>query len=312
MSVTTLDRPRLDEPFAPDGTTLDWAPEPGLARRATEWARDVVVLTRRNLLHVRREPLQMSDATVQPILFTVLFVYIFGAAMVLPGGGSYKDFAIGGLVTMNLTTASMGTAVGLSSDLATGVINRFRTLPMARSAILAGRTLSDLLSSLLCGTIVVLTGLVVGWRPDNGVLGVIAGLGVAVLFAYALSWFCACLGLMSDDPESAQGVGLVILFPVAFVSSCFVPTQGLPDLADRLGGLRFLGGRAGCRQAQRERGKQCDAADDRPGGLTVAGEVKPAGTYTSATEKWIEGAGTVVSSPGATNTIPAWTKGRFH
>jgi len=230
MSVTTLDRPRLDEPFAPDGTTLDWAPEPGLARRATEWARDVVVLTRRNLLHVRREPLQMSDATVQPILFTVLFVYIFGAAMVLPGGGSYKDFAIGGLVTMNLTTASMGTAVGLSSDLATGVINRFRTLPMARSAILAGRTLSDLLSSLLCGTIVVLTGLVVGWRPDNGVLGVIAGLGVAVLFAYALSWFCACLGLMSDDPESAQGVGLVILFPVAFVSSCFVPTQGLPTV----------------------------------------------------------------------------------
>jgi ABC transporter DrrB family efflux protein len=230
MSVTTLDRPDrpvLDEPLGP---AADAPPAPGLARRAGEWARDVGVLTRRNLLHVRREPLQMSDATVQPILFTVLFVYIFGAAMVLPGGGGYKDFAIGGLVTMNLTTASMGTAVGLSSDLTTGVINRFRTLPMARSAILAGRTLSDLLSSALCGTIVVLTGLVVGWRPDNGVLGVVAGLGMAVLFAYALSWFTACLGLMSSDPESAQGVGLVILFPVAFVSSCFVPTQGLPTV----------------------------------------------------------------------------------
>jgi ABC transporter DrrB family efflux protein len=230
MSVTTLDRPVHDESLVPGEAGPAGDLSAGPARRAGEWLRDVVVLTRRSLLHVRREPLQMSDATVQPILFTVLFVYIFGAAMVLPGGGSYQDFAIGGLVTMNLTTASMGTAVGLSSDLATGVINRFRTLPMARSAILAGRTLSDLLSSMLCGTIVVLTGLAVGWRPDNGVLGVVAGLGVAVLFAYALSWFCACLGLLSSDPESAQGVGLVILFPVAFVSSCFVPTQGLPTV----------------------------------------------------------------------------------
>jgi ABC transporter DrrB family efflux protein len=228
VSATVLDRPVVGDPLP---LPTDAGPDdPGPARRATEWCRDVVVLTRRNLLHVRREPLQMSDATVQPILFTVLFVYIFGAAMVLPGGGSYKDFAIGGLVTMNLTTASMGTAVGLSSDLTTGMINRFRTLPMARSAVLAGRTLSDLLSSLLCGTIVVVTGFVIGWRPDNGLLGVIAGLGVAVLFAYALSWFCACIGLMSNDPESAQGVGLVILFPIAFVSSCFVPTQGLPTV----------------------------------------------------------------------------------
>ena len=233
MSVTTLDRPPVGA-MAPDvAEALVQRAQPpvaGFLRRQTDWLRDVVVLTRRNLLHVRREPLQMSDATVQPILFTVLFVYIFGAAMVLPGGGSYKDFAIGGLVTMNLTTASMGTAVGLSSDLSTGIVNRFRTLPMARSAILAGRTLSDLLSSVLCGTIVVLTGLAIGWRPDNGVLGVVAGLGVAVLFAYALSWFCACLGLMASDPESSQAVGLVILFPVAFVSSCFVPTQGLPTV----------------------------------------------------------------------------------
>jgi len=177
---------------------------------------------------VRREPAQLSDATVQPVLFTLLFVSIFGAAMTIPGGGSYKGFAIGGLVTMNLTTATMGTAVGLSSDLATGVINRFRTLPMARSAILAGRTLSDVLSSILCGSIVILTGLAIGWRPGEGFVGVVAGLAVAVAFAYALSWFTACLGLMVSDPESAQAIGLVILFPLAFVSSCFVPTQGLP------------------------------------------------------------------------------------
>jgi ABC-2 type transport system permease protein len=230
MSVTTLDRPLADDDIAADLAPSGQPPGPGVVRRGTEWLRDVSVLTRRNLLHVRREPAQMSDATVQPLLFTVLFVYIFGAAMVLPGGGSYKDFAIGGLVTMNLSTATMGTAVGLSSDLSTGIISRFRTLPMARSAILAGRTLSDLLSSVLCGSIVLLTGLAIGWRPDHGVLGVFAGLGVAVLFAYALSWFCACIGLMVSDPESAQAVGLVILFPLAFVSSCFVPTQGLPTV----------------------------------------------------------------------------------
>jgi len=227
MSTTTvLDPPPVSAPPAPAPAV----PAPARHSRLREWGRDVTVLTRRNLLHVRREPAQWSDATVQPILFTVLFVYIFGAAMVLPGGGSYKAFAIGGLVTMNLTTASMGTAVGLSSDLATGVINRFRTLPMARSAILAGRTLSDLLAALLCGSIVLITGWVIGWRPGNGLLGVAAGLGVALLFSYALSWFTACIGLSVSDPESSQAVGLVILFPLAFVSSCFVPTQGLPTV----------------------------------------------------------------------------------
>ena len=146
-------------------------------------------------------------------------------------GGSYVDFAIGGLVVMNLTTASMGTAVGLSSDLSTGVIDRFRTLPMARSTILAGRTLADLLASVLCGTIVLVTGYIIGWRPGNGIAGVVAGLAVAVVFSYALSWFTACIGLRSNDPESAQAVGLLILFPMAFVSSCFVPTSRAAGLA---------------------------------------------------------------------------------
>lgn len=200
---------------------------PRAAPTTTMWMRNVWTLTRRNFIHVMREPAQMSDATVQPVLFTVLFVYIFGSAMQI-AGGSYVDFAVGGLVVMNLTTASMGTAVGLSSDLKTGVIDRFRTLPMARSTILAGRTMADLLASVLCGTIVLITGYIIGWRPTNGVVGVLAGLAVAVAFSYALSWFTACVGLRSSDPESAQAVGLLILFPLAFVSSCFVPTAGLP------------------------------------------------------------------------------------
>ena len=101
------------------------------------------MLTGRNLVHIKREPLQLSDVTVQPVLFTLLFVYVFGAGVVLPGGGSYKDFAIAGLLAMNLTTSAMGTAVGLSTDLGSGVIDRFRTLPMWRPAVLVGRSLAD-------------------------------------------------------------------------------------------------------------------------------------------------------------------------
>ena len=124
------------------------------------------MLTRRNLWHVRREPMQLSDVTIQPVLFVFLFVYVFGAAMNIPGG-SYVDFAIAGLLTLNLTTSSVGTAVGLSSDLTSGVINRFRTLPMARSSVLVGRSISDLLASALAATLVLITGFIIGWRPDN-------------------------------------------------------------------------------------------------------------------------------------------------
>ncbi len=189
--------------------------------------RDVVVLTRRNLLHIARDPLQLSDVTVQPVLFTLLFIYVFGSGVPIQGG-SYKDFAIAGLMLLNLTTSAMGTAVGLSSDLTTGAIDRFRTLPMWRSAVLVGRSVADLLSATLCVTIVALTGLAIGWRTDASAWSVAGGFAIALLFSYALAWGCACLGIVSKGPESAQGVGLIILFPLAIVSNALVPTGGMP------------------------------------------------------------------------------------
>ncbi len=197
---------------------------PGAFRRFC----DVLVLTGRNLVHIAREPLQLSDVTVQPVLFTLLFVYVFGAGVVLPGGGSYTDFAIAGLLALNLTTSSMGTAVGLSTDLNSGVIDRFRTLPMWRPAVLVGRSLADLLTAAICALIVAATGLVIGWRPGGSLPATLAGFGLFLLFSYALSWGCACLGMVSKGPESAQGVGLVILFPLAIVSNALVPTQRMP------------------------------------------------------------------------------------
>ncbi len=196
--------------------------------------RDVVTLTGRNLLHIKREPLQLSDVTVQPVLFTLLFVYVFGSGVVLPGGGSYKDFAIAGLLAMNLTTSAMGTAVGLSSDLGSGVIDRFRTLPMWRPAVLVGRSLADLLTAAICASFVAITGLAIGWRPDADIPSIAAGFGIFLLFSYALSWGCACLGMVSKSPESAQGIGLVILFPLAIVSNALVPTEHMPALLQDL------------------------------------------------------------------------------
>src|SRR6202789_2706423 len=209
--------------------------------------RDVGVLTWRNLVHIKREPLQLSDVTVQPVLFTLLFVYVFGSGVVLPGGGSYKDFAIAGLLAMNLTTSAMGTAVGLSTDLGSGVIDRFRTLSMWRAgvlvrrplagglaasifAVLVARSLADVLPAAICAAFVAITGLVIGWRPDAGAASIAGGFAIFLLFSYALSWGCACLGMVSKSPESAQGIGLVILFPLAIVSNALVPTEHMPAL----------------------------------------------------------------------------------
>jgi ABC-2 type transport system permease protein len=180
--------------------------------------RDVVVMTARNLTHIAREPLRLSDVTVQPVLFTLLFIYVLGAGLVLPDHGSYTEFAIAGLLAMNLVTSAIGTAVGLSDDLGTGVIDRFRTLPMWKPAVLVGRSLTDLLTATLCALIVVATGVVIGWRPHAGAGDVIAAFAIFLLFSYALSWGCACIGLFSRDAESSQGLGLVILFPLAIVS----------------------------------------------------------------------------------------------
>jgi len=204
------------------------AAAPSFHARLVRQIGNVAVLTGRNLVHIAREPLQLSDVTIQPVLFTALFVYVFGAGVVLPHGGTYASFAIAGMLALNLTTSAMGTAVGLSNDLNGGIIDRFRSLPMWRPAILVGRSLTDLLTAVICAFFVCVTGLLVGWRPEGSVLSTIGGFAIFLFFSYSLSWGCACLGIVSKGVESAQGVGLVILFPLAVVSNALVPTQRMP------------------------------------------------------------------------------------
>jgi ABC transporter DrrB family efflux protein len=185
-------------------------------------------MTRRNLVHISREPMQLSDVTIQPVLFTVLFIYIFGGGIPIPDGGNYKDFALAGLLALNLVTSTMGTAVGLSTDLHEGMIDRFRALPMWRASVLVGRSIADLMTAVLCAIIVALTGLAVGWRTDANFVSVIAGFALVLFFAYSLSWIAACVGLNSKSPESAASFGFIVLFPLAFVSNAMVPTQHMP------------------------------------------------------------------------------------
>jgi ABC transporter DrrB family efflux protein len=204
--------------------------EPSRPQRLVRQLGNVAVLTGRNLVHIAREPLQLSDVTIQPVLFTALFVYVFGAGVVLPHGGTYASFAIAGMLALNLTTSAMGTAVGLSNDLNGGIIDRFRSLPMWKPAILVGRSFTDLFTAAVCSFFVCVTGLLVGWRPEGNVASTIAGFGIFLLFSYSISWGCACLGIISKGPESAQGVGLVILFPLAVVSNALVPTERMPTV----------------------------------------------------------------------------------
>ena len=211
-------------------TRLAPAVEPSRRHRLVRQLSNVAVLTGRNLVHISREPLQLSDVTIQPVLFTALFVYVFGAGVVLPHGGTYASFAIAGMLALNLTTSAMGTAVGLSDDLNGGIIDRFRSLPMWRPAILVGRSVTDLLTAVICTFFVCVTGLLVGWRPEGSVASTIAGLAIFLFFSYSLSWGCACLGILSKGPESAQGVGLVVLFPLAVVSNALVPTARMPTV----------------------------------------------------------------------------------
>ena len=196
--------------------------------RVREWLHDVIVLTRRNVVHIAREPMQLSDVTVQPILFTVLFTYVFGAGMSLPGGGSYKEFVLGGVLTLNLTTSTVGSAVGVSSDMKSGVIERFRTLPMSTTSVLVARTISDLVSGLLCAMLVTAAGLAVGWRPHTNVAGVVGAFAVVLLFSYAISWTSVCFGLAGSGPEAVQATAFIVLFPLSFISNAFVATQGMP------------------------------------------------------------------------------------
>jgi ABC-2 type transport system permease protein/oleandomycin transport system permease protein len=189
---------------------------------------DTVVLARRNLLRIPRAPDLLLSFTVQPIMFVLLFVYVFGGAISTPGY-DYVDFLMPGIIVQTMAFGGFVTALGLAEDLKKGLIDRFRSLPIARSAVLAGRTLADVGTNMISLAIMLAVGLLVGFSFSNGVLEVLAGVGLLLLFGYAFSWVFAYLGLSASSAEAAQALGFIAVFPLTFASSAFVPTDSMPS-----------------------------------------------------------------------------------
>lgn len=188
---------------------------------------DVLVITRRNLLRIPRAPDLLVGFTVQPVMFVLLFVYVFGGAIRTPGF-EYVDFLMPGILTQTIAFGGYLTAVGLNEDLKKGLIDRFRSLPMARSAVLAGRTLADVVMNMLAIALMVGVGLAIGFRFATGVPRILAGVALLLLFGYAFSWIFALMGLGASSPEAAGAFGFIVVFPLTFVSSAFVPVASMP------------------------------------------------------------------------------------
>ncbi len=192
------------------------------------FASDVLVLTRRSIARIRREPETLADVTFMPVIFILMFAYVFGGAIILPSSGNYHEYLIGGMLGMGLAQTAPGVAVALVTDMSTGLIDRFRSLPMSRWAVLTARTIAELLTQIISAIVVVGVGLAIGWRVHTGAGDVIAAFGLALLFGYAFTWAGVCLGMALRSPEAVQQTGFIIFLPMTFVSSAFVPTQGMP------------------------------------------------------------------------------------
>jgi ABC-2 type transport system permease protein/oleandomycin transport system permease protein len=188
---------------------------------------DTLAVTGRNLRMYLRNPQLLVFSTIQPVIFVLMFRYVFGGAIQVPGV-PYVDFLMPGIFAQTVVFGAMGTAIGLATDMQSGLVERFRSLPMARSAVLTGRTLADLVRNVFVITLMCVVGYAVGWRPEVGGGALIGAMLLMLLFGYAMSWVFAVVGLAVGDPEAAQAASFPVLAPLVFASSAFVPVASMP------------------------------------------------------------------------------------
>ena len=191
--------------------------------------RDAATIARRNMIRIGRVPEVMVFVLVQPLMFVLLFAYVFGGSIDIPGG-SYREFLIAGIFAQTVVFGATFTASGLAEDVQKGLINRFRSLPMARSAVVAGRTASDVVYNGLSVVIMSVAGLAVGWRIRGSVLDAVVAYLLLLFFSYSFSWVMACLGLMVPTPEVVNNATFIVLFPMTFIANTFVPSDNLPGV----------------------------------------------------------------------------------
>ncbi len=223
--MTTTEHPREAS------ATVDPGAPTSPAARVYWQARDTWTVTKRNLRHFLRQPRLLVFSTIQPVMFVVLFAYVFGgiATVALPDGLEYIDFLLPGIFVQSAAFRSTQTAVGLAEDLERGVVDRFRSMPMSRSAVLAGRTLADLVRSLAVIMLMLAVGYLIGFRFTQGILSAIGAILIVGLFGYLMSWLFCWMALHVPGAEAAQTAGFVIVFPMVFASSIFVPLETMPD-----------------------------------------------------------------------------------
>lgn len=204
------------------------AAEPSFFKRLQWEAADALTLVKRNLLHIPRTPELLLDVTVQPIMFVLLFRYVFGGAIKVENG-SYVNFLMAGIFVQTLVFVSVTTGIAIANDLQKGLIDRFRSLPMSRAAVLVAQTLTDLLRGALAIAIMFVCGLATGFRPEGSPWRWLLALAVVFFFSFSISWIGVLVGLAARSPEAVQGMMFVVVFPLTFASSAFVPTDSMPS-----------------------------------------------------------------------------------
>ncbi|TAK68663.1 MAG: ABC transporter permease [Actinomycetota bacterium] len=211
-------------------TTTAIAQVPVRRRPIWGWSvQDGLEVTKRNLLRSTRIPELFVFAIVQSIMFVLLFAYVFGGAIPVPGGGDYVSFLLPGIMAQTVAFAAAASTVGFAEDMSKGLIDRFRSLPMSVSAVLVGRTAGDAVRNLLQFVVLAVTGLIIGWRIENGFGNAVAAFALLLLFAYAFAWIGTWVGMLVPNTETANTAGFIWLFPVTFISSAFVPIEGMPS-----------------------------------------------------------------------------------
>jgi len=188
---------------------------------------DGVNVARRNVIKIKRGPEILVPVLITPLMLVLMFAYVFGSSIDIPGG-SYREFLIGGLFALTLTFGATFTGLGLADDMQKGIIDRFRSLPMSQSAVVFGRTASDVIYNMASLVIIAGAGLLVGWRIHNGFGNALLGFGLLLLFAYAISWVMAYVGLLVPSVEVVNNASSMVIFPLTFIANTFVPSDNLP------------------------------------------------------------------------------------
>ncbi|HEX2025799.1 MAG TPA: ABC transporter permease [Actinomycetota bacterium] len=191
--------------------------------------RDTAAIAQRNLIAYRRVPQLLVFSTIQPVIFVLMFRYVFGGAVQVPGPIPYVDFLMPGIFVQTVVFGAIATAIGLATDVKSGLMERFHALAMARSAVLTGRTLADLLRNVFVVALMMGVGFLVGWRIHSDALGLVSAGLLVLLFGYSMSWIFATVGLGVGDPETAQAAAFPVLAPLVFASSALVPVESMPD-----------------------------------------------------------------------------------